>query len=286
MINRDHLMSHTARVVLAFIGNNALQAHELPELIATVHASLSGVDRPPAQAEPASKLIPAVPISKSVTYDYIISLEDGRRFKLMKRYLGLLGMTPADYRAKWGLPGDYPMAAPGYATKRSELAKAIGLGRKAEAPVPVVTNVDRSEIKKAVEAEPATGPKRQAGRPKEMATDPMGSAMAETPAKVAAPEKVAPEFVEAPIRHNGPRAEAGHAETARAKAEALFKRQPLIDGAADNLRALTTAEAAKTVKLRALRLAREGTSTEGAPSSSRSMRSPRKRKSVPNRPGA
>ncbi len=71
-----------------------------------------------------------MPVKKSVTNEYIISLEDGRKFKSMKRYLGLLGMTPADYRAKWGLPHDYPMVAPAYAAHRSTLAKTIGLGRK------------------------------------------------------------------------------------------------------------------------------------------------------------
>ena len=76
-------------------------------------------------------LVPAVPIKKSVTPDYIISLEDGRKFKSMKRYLGLRNMTPAEYREKWGLPRDYPMVAPNYAAARSELAKKSGLGRKA-----------------------------------------------------------------------------------------------------------------------------------------------------------
>ena len=71
-----------------------------------------------------------MPVKKSITDDYIISLEDGRKLKSMKRYLATLGMTPDDYRAKWGLPGDYPMVAPAYAAKRSELAKSLGLGRK------------------------------------------------------------------------------------------------------------------------------------------------------------
>ena len=74
-----------------------------------------------------------MPIKKSVTPDYIISLEDGRKFKSMKRYLGLRNLTPAEYRMKWGLPNDYPMVAPNYAAQRSELAKKSGLGRKAEA---------------------------------------------------------------------------------------------------------------------------------------------------------
>lgn len=88
------------------------------------------------KAEPAIELTPAVPIKKSVTPDYIISLEDGRKFKSMKRYLGLKGMTPAEYRQKCGLPRDYLMVAPNYAATRSELAKTIGLGRKAAASKP------------------------------------------------------------------------------------------------------------------------------------------------------
>jgi predicted transcriptional regulator len=88
------------------------------------------------KAEPAVELILAVPIKKSVTPDYIISLEDGRKFKSMKRYLGLKGMPPAEYRQKRGLPKDYPMVAPNYAAARSQLAKSIGLGRKAVAATP------------------------------------------------------------------------------------------------------------------------------------------------------
>jgi predicted transcriptional regulator len=80
--------------------------------------------------------VPAVPVKKSVTPDYIVSLEDGRKFKSMKRYLALLGMTPDEYRQKWDLPRDYPMVAPNYAARRSELAKRIGLGRKAAQPKP------------------------------------------------------------------------------------------------------------------------------------------------------
>ena len=88
--------------------------------------SLSAAEIEPAKEEPK----PAVPIKKSVTPDYIISLEDGRKFKSMKRHLAGLGMTPDDYRAKWGLPSSYPMVAPNYAATRSALAKSSGLGRK------------------------------------------------------------------------------------------------------------------------------------------------------------
>jgi len=123
------LAALTADVVSAFVSNNATPVSGLPDLIASVHRSLSGLTEPVAPAiEPQT---PAVNPKKSVFPDYIVSLEDGRKFKSMKRHLGLLGMTPDQYRTKWGLPKDYPMVAADYAAKRSALAKAIGLGRKA-----------------------------------------------------------------------------------------------------------------------------------------------------------
>ena len=122
------LLSLTAELVSAYIAKNPLPVASLPEVISQVHQSLKALTGP--KQEPQAPLVPAVPIKKSVTPDYIISLEDGRKFKSMKRYLGLLGMTPSEYREKWGLPRDYPMVAPNYAAKRSELAKSSGLGRK------------------------------------------------------------------------------------------------------------------------------------------------------------
>ena len=132
---RNSLLSLTADVVGAYVAKNAVPAATLTDLIGKIHQSLltlSG-DQP---AEAAPSLVPAVPVKRSITPDHIISLEDGRKFKSMKRHLGILGMTPAQYRAKWGLPKDYPMVAPNYAAQRSELAKKLGLGRKPAAPVP------------------------------------------------------------------------------------------------------------------------------------------------------
>ncbi|MER9585255.1 MucR family transcriptional regulator [Mesorhizobium sp. M0276] len=121
----------TADIVSAFVSNNSVPVSSLPELIGSVHQSLSGLREPPTPVvEPQ---MPAVNPKKSVFPDYIVSLEDGRKFKSIKRHLGLLGMTPDQYRAKWGLPHDYPMVAATYAATRSALAKSIGLGRK---PVP------------------------------------------------------------------------------------------------------------------------------------------------------
>jgi predicted transcriptional regulator len=132
--NQDSTLSLTAEIVGAYVSKNSLPSAGLTDLIGRVHQSLTGLSRQKAEAPTA--LVPAVPIKKSVTPDYIISLEDGRKFKSMKRYLGLRNMTPEEYRAKWGLPKDYPIVAPNYAIRRSELAKKLGLGRKAAAPAP------------------------------------------------------------------------------------------------------------------------------------------------------
>lgn len=131
---RDDLVQLTADIVSAYVTNNTIESAQLSQLIEDVHMAL--VRAPAAAAEPEQKpLVPAVPIRKSITPDYIVSLEDGRKFKSLKRHLaGTYGMTPDEYRAKWGLPRDYPMVAPNYAKARSELAKSMGLGRKAGAP--------------------------------------------------------------------------------------------------------------------------------------------------------
>ena len=120
-----------AEIVSAFVSNNPVPAAELPALIGNIHDALTkGVNRsaqPPAE-EPKE---PAVPIKKSVQPDYIVCLEDGKRFKSLKRHLRTVyDLTPDQYRAKWGLAADYPMVAPNYAAARSELAKQLGLGQK------------------------------------------------------------------------------------------------------------------------------------------------------------
>jgi predicted transcriptional regulator len=122
------LIGLTADIVAAFVQNNSVPVAGLPDLISSVNSALSRLDRPTAVAQPEQA--PAVNPKKSVFPDYIVSLEDGRKFKSMKRHLGLLGMTPDQYRTKWGLARDYPMVAPTYTATRSELAKSIGLGRK------------------------------------------------------------------------------------------------------------------------------------------------------------
>ena len=147
-IDRNELLALTAEIVSAYAGNNAMDTGAVPGLIGAVFARLTelATDEKPLP----ETLTPAVPIRRSVTDDYIICLEDGKKLKMLKRHLmTAYGMTPEVYRAKWGLKPDYPMVAPAYAAKRQELAKKIGLGRKPRASEPVVARKGRSR-KKAV----------------------------------------------------------------------------------------------------------------------------------------
>jgi predicted transcriptional regulator len=124
----------TAEIVSAYVANNPVPTAGLAELIATVHSAVAGLSQPSAPAVEAPT--PAVNPKRSVQPDYIVCLEDGKRFKSLKRHLAThYGLTPDEYRVKWGLPYDYPMVAPNYAAARSELAKSMGLGRKAGAKV-------------------------------------------------------------------------------------------------------------------------------------------------------
>ncbi len=133
-------VSLAADVVSAYVGNNSVPSADLPALIQSVHAALTATAKGKVE-EPVVELKPAVPVKKSVSPDYIICLEDGKQFKSLKRHLRTkYDMSPEDYRAKWGLPADYPMVAPNYAAARSELAKKMGLGQQraaaAAAPAP------------------------------------------------------------------------------------------------------------------------------------------------------
>ena len=128
--DQDTLLELTADLVSAYVGNNPVPAAELPNLIAEVHAALGRVGNNAEQA-PAEKQKPAVNPKRSVFEDYIICLEDGKKFKSLKRHLMThFGLTPEQYREKWGLEPNYPMVAPSYAAARSALAKKTGLGRK------------------------------------------------------------------------------------------------------------------------------------------------------------
>jgi predicted transcriptional regulator len=120
----------TATIVSAYVSNNPTPASELPALIGQIHAALLRVSTGRAEAPPEPAK-PAVPVKKSMTADYLICLEDGKRFKSLKRHLRTqYGMTPEQYRDKWGLAADYPMVAPNYAEARSQLAKKMGLGQQ------------------------------------------------------------------------------------------------------------------------------------------------------------
>jgi predicted transcriptional regulator len=122
------LITLTADIVAAHVSNNSVAVSDVPTLIGNVHAALSGLGTP--ATPPAPVLEPAVPIRNSVKREFIVCLDDGKKLKMLKRHLMThYGMTPDDYRAKWGLPADYPMVAPAYAEQRRILAKAIGLGR-------------------------------------------------------------------------------------------------------------------------------------------------------------
>jgi predicted transcriptional regulator len=129
--NSDTLMELTADVVAAYVSNNSVPASELPNLISDIHAALGRVGNAPIEQSVADKQKPAVNPKKSVHDDYIVCLEDGKKFKSLKRHLMThYNMTPDQYREKWGLDATYPMVAPNYAAARSELAKSMGLGRK------------------------------------------------------------------------------------------------------------------------------------------------------------
>lgn len=126
----DNFIELAADIVSAYVSNNSVAASDLPALIGDIHAALQRVSK--GEAEPSAEpLKPAVPLKKSVSPEFIVCLEDGKKFKSLKRHLRTqYNMTPEQYREKWGLPADYPMVAPNYAAARSALAKQMGLGQQ------------------------------------------------------------------------------------------------------------------------------------------------------------
>jgi predicted transcriptional regulator len=126
---KSEVIEMTAEIVAAYVENNTISTTDLPALIQSVHRALTGIASGAEAVEVAPKE-PAVPIRRSITPDHLVCLEDGRKFKSLKRHLRTkYNMSPEDYRAKWGLAKDYPMVAPNYAKARSELAKQMGLGQ-------------------------------------------------------------------------------------------------------------------------------------------------------------
>lgn len=126
---QDAALRMTTDIVSSFVANNKVSPDEIADLIRSVHRTLAGLSNGAAERA-AERPKPAVPVNKSVHTDYIVCLEDGKKLKMLKRYLrSTYSMSPDDYRKRWGLPPDYPMVAPAYAARRSEFAKRIGLGR-------------------------------------------------------------------------------------------------------------------------------------------------------------
>jgi predicted transcriptional regulator len=128
-VSPEDRLRWSADIVASYLAQNSVSVAAIPELLRSVYQTLGHLDQGPPQ-RPAEKQKPAVPISKSVNDDFIVCLEDGKRLKMLKRYLrSRYDMSPEDYRRKWGLQPDYPMVAPAYAARRSDFAKQIGLGR-------------------------------------------------------------------------------------------------------------------------------------------------------------
>ena len=124
------ILGLSAEIVAAYVGQNTVSQAAIPELIRTVHDALTSLNNGGEPPRPVEKAKPAVPVGRSVQHDYIVCLEDGKKLKMLKRYLrSHYDMSPEEYRRKWGLPPDYPMVAPAYAARRSDFAKKIGLGK-------------------------------------------------------------------------------------------------------------------------------------------------------------
>ena len=135
----ETVVALTTEIVCAFVGSKPVRPTELPEIIRAVHSSLVALAHPQPENGRDEAPVPAVSVAKSIAYDYLICLEDGKRFKSLKRHLSVAyGMTPEQYRAKWNLSRDYPMVSASYASARSTLARRMGLGQKTKAAGPGV----------------------------------------------------------------------------------------------------------------------------------------------------
>jgi predicted transcriptional regulator len=148
------LIEITAGIVASYVGNNSVAASELPALIASIQGVLVKLQSGAAEEAPKSQ-VPAIAIKKSITPDFLICLEDGKKFKSLKRHLRTkYDLSPDDYRTKWGLSADYPMVAPNYAQARSDLAKSMGLGqqRRKASPAPAPAKAAKGGKKKAAKS--------------------------------------------------------------------------------------------------------------------------------------
>ncbi len=161
------LLECTTAIISAYVANNTIQKENLSGLIADTFKSLAHVDQTQA---PVEELKPAVPIKRSVQPDHIVCLEDGKKFKSLKRHLmSHYNMTPQEYREKWGLSGDYPMVAPTYALARSELAKKMGLGQRRTQPA-ITTSVKPAKKAAAVPGKASAAKKGASRKPAAVAT--------------------------------------------------------------------------------------------------------------------
>ncbi|XYD07408.1 MucR family transcriptional regulator [Methylobacterium sp. NMS12] len=172
----------TADIVAAYISNNSVPASELPALLAAIHGAVSGLSSPAAPAAPKAERATPGQIRKSITHDALISFEDGKPYKTLKRHLTKLGLSPEQYREKWGLPRDYPLVAASYSETRSALAKSLGLG---------LVNPRKNAAAKAAAADEtvAEAPK---GTGRKKATETAG-ASAEKPTRARKPKAAAAE---------------------------------------------------------------------------------------------
>ncbi|WP_131113369.1 MucR family transcriptional regulator [Lichenihabitans psoromatis] len=160
-----------ADIVSAFVSNNAVRVSELPSLIEAVHTSLVKAAEQKVEEPVAEAKAPAVPVKKSITDEFIICLEDGKKFKSLKRHLSTAyNMSPDEYRTKWGLSPDYPMVAPAYASARSSLARQMGLGRKRDDALEEVATTAPTHMEEAPQAALAAEAPRKRGRPRSMKT--------------------------------------------------------------------------------------------------------------------
>ncbi|GJE43197.1 MucR family transcriptional regulator [Methylobacterium soli] len=219
-----------SEIVSAYVSNNSLPVTELPALLGNVHAALSGLaSAGGASTEAAPKATPAQ-VRKSITHDALVSFEDGKPYKTLRRHLTIRNLTPEAYRTKWGLPVDYPMVAAAYSEQRSSLAKSLGLGQQRRKPAAAAAP---AETVQAPEPEAKASPKASAkAAPKSTAKPAAKAAEAEAPKasagpKAAAASKRAPKSAEAPLAEKPAKAPRGAkaAESSEPAPKARAKRK-------------------------------------------------------------
>src|SRR3712207_1166693 len=156
-----HSIEFAADIVAAFVSNNNVTVADLPSLITNVHVALTNLGQPaPPERE---RSVPPISIKRTITPDFLISLEDGQRYKSLRRHLTARGLSPEQYRQKWGLPTDYPMVAPSYSARRSELARSMGLGRKRKEATKAASTSDKVSAKAPAKAAKKSGRKKSGG---------------------------------------------------------------------------------------------------------------------------